>query len=63
MPISMLNKISGLETKYQNRVGSAINSLFLLRFQRDLEMQLRQMRERCEAHLQESDLHLGKQKG
>ena len=30
--------------------------------QRDLEMQLRQMRERCEAHLQESDLHLGKQK-
>ena len=30
--------------------------------QRDLEMQLRQMRERCEAHLQESDLHLGTQK-
>ena len=29
---------------------------------RALEMQLRQMRERCEAHLQESDLHLGKQK-
>jgi transposase len=30
--------------------------------QRDLEMPLRQMRERCEAHLQESALHLGKPK-
>ena len=27
MPISILNKISGLETKYQNRVGSAEDSL------------------------------------
>lgn len=25
MPISMLNKISGSETKYQNRVGSALH--------------------------------------
>jgi transposase len=31
--------------------------------QRDLETQLRQMQERCEAHLQERDLHLAKQKG
>src|SRR5215813_12712284 len=30
--------------------------------QRDLETQLRQMQERCEAHLQERDLHLAKQK-
>src|SRR5256714_4345278 len=30
--------------------------------QRDLETQLSQMQERCEAHLQESDLHLAKQK-
>jgi transposase len=30
--------------------------------QRALETQLRQMQERCEAHLQESDLHLAKQK-
>jgi transposase len=30
--------------------------------QRDLETQLRQMQERCEARLQESDLHLAKQK-
>jgi transposase len=31
--------------------------------QRDLETQLSQMQARCEAHLQEPDLHLAKQKG